>query len=198
MASNRGKKQKLENANESQSSQPRRTRSAQKCLPEKHKAELEMPSTSVEAAPAKNTDGKRARKKSARRVKRECKQKIISEMDQIVNGLIKKAKQGGYNQAKLLLTLADGNDEVGKAAKAAQTTESSLAELLLEQLEPGDEAGAVKKAVGERHAAKAKRKTLGKNTRTASVEKVPAATDKSLSSEPARDETEGEPVAGQT
>ena len=52
----------------------------------------------------------RKRPKSVRSVKRECKQKIIAEMDQIVTGLIEKAKRGSYNQAKLLLTIADKDE----------------------------------------------------------------------------------------
>jgi hypothetical protein len=77
----------------------------------------------------------RKRPKSAHSVKRECKQKIIAEMGQIVTGLIEKAKRGSYNEAKLLLTIADKDDGKKGEDKAAQAAaDASLAELLLGHL----------------------------------------------------------------
>ncbi|MGA2962024.1 MAG: hypothetical protein ABSD96_10145 [Candidatus Korobacteraceae bacterium] len=106
-----------------------------------------------EVMPADGKAGKRrTRPKSAHSVKQECKQKIIAEMGQIVTGLIEKAKRGSYNEAKLLLTIADkdnGKKTENKGAQAA--ADASLAELLLGQLGTVPEsAGASKKRGGRR------------------------------------------------
>jgi len=115
-------------------------------------AELNASSATDEVTPAEGKAGKQRKgPKSARSVKWERKQKIIAEMDQIVTGLIKKAKQGSYSQAKLLLTIADkedGKKAQGKAAQAAAG--ASLAELLLGELGAGHESAAPAKKRGNR------------------------------------------------
>lgn len=97
------------------------------------------------------------RPKSARRVKRECQQKIIAEMGQIVTGLIEKAKRGSYNEAKLLLTIADKDEGKKTEDKAAQAAaDASLAELLLGHLGAVPKPAAlVKKRGGRRKTAAA-------------------------------------------
>jgi hypothetical protein len=69
---------------------------------------------------AEREAGKARKPRSAKNVKRECKEKIIAEMDQIVSGLIEKAKRGSYNEAKLLLTIADTDEGKGAEEKAAE------------------------------------------------------------------------------
>jgi hypothetical protein len=105
-----------------------------------------------EVMPADGKAGKqRTRPKSANSVKQECKQKIIAEMGQIVSGLIEKAKRGSYNEAKLLLTIADkdnGKKTENKGAQAA--ADASLAELLLGQLGTVPESAEAKKRSGRR------------------------------------------------
>jgi len=92
------------------------------------------PNASLTEAAAGEGGNKRTRK-SVHHVKQECKQKIIAEMDQIVTGLIEKEKRGSYNEAKLLLTIADKDDGKKAEDKAAQAAaDTSLAELLLGQL----------------------------------------------------------------
>ncbi len=100
---------------------------------------------------------KPTRSKSAQSVKQECKQKIIAEMGQIVTGLIEKAKRGSYNEAKLLLTIADKDEGKKAEDKAAQAaTDASLAELLLGHLGAAPKPAApVKKRGGRRKTAAA-------------------------------------------
>jgi hypothetical protein len=100
---------------------------------------------SEEVIAAEGEAGKARKPKSAKNVKQECKKKIIAEMDQIVTGLIEKAKRGSYNEAKLLLTIADTDDGKGAEEKAAQAAaDASLAELLLGQLGASESATPVK------------------------------------------------------
>lgn len=146
-----------------QRSQTRKMRSARKenAAVIEQCAELDAPVTE-EGTPAGGKAGKkRTQSKSARRVKQECKQKIIAEMGQIVTGLIEKAKRGSYNEAKLLLTIADKDEGKKTEDKAAQAAaDASLAELLLGHLgavpEPAPKPAApVKKHGGRRKAAAA-------------------------------------------
>jgi hypothetical protein len=120
-------------------------------------AELDAPVTE-EGTPAGGKAGKkRTQSKSARSVKQECKQKIIAEMGQIVTGLIEKAKRGSYNEAKLLLTIADKDEGKKAEDKAAQAAaDASLAELLLGHLGAAPKPAApVKKRGGRRKTAAA-------------------------------------------
>jgi hypothetical protein len=121
---------------------------------------LNAGSVTDEVTPAEDEAGKpRKRPKSAHSVKQECKQKIIDEMGQIVTGLIEKAKRGSYNEAKLLLTIAedDGKKAEDKATQAA--ADASLAELLLGQLGAAPESAVPAKKRGGR------RKTAGSSTK---------------------------------
>ncbi len=124
-------------------------------------AGLNAGSVTDEVTPADGKAGKqRTRPKSVRSVKQECKQKIIAEMGQIVTGLIEKAKRGSYNEAKLLLTIADKDDGKKAEGKAAQAAaDASLAELLLGQLGAAPEPAAPAKKRGGR------RKTVGSSTK---------------------------------
>jgi hypothetical protein len=159
MASDKGKRQKVkQNAGGSQRSQTDRRRSThqENAVEIEQGAELHAGSVTLEVTPAEKAAGKqRKRPKSVRSVKRECKKKIIAEMDQIVTGLIAKAKQGSYNQAKLLLTIADKDDGKTAEEKAAQTAaDASLAKLLLGQLDASPEAAVpAKKRSNRRKAA---------------------------------------------
>ena len=126
MASDRGKRQKSEQS--AGGSAPHRAKSARGGEPAQRSQTRRMRSTRKENAavieeaeldatvteevmPADGKAGKRrTRPKSAHSVKQECKQKIIAEMGQIVTGLIEKAKRGSYNEAKLLLTIADKDE----------------------------------------------------------------------------------------
>jgi hypothetical protein len=93
-------------------------------------------------------------------VKQECKQKIIAEMGQIVTGLIEKAKRGSYNEAKLLLTIADKDEGKKAEDEAAQAAaDASLAELLLGHLGAAPNPAAPVKKRGGR------RKTAGSSTK---------------------------------
>jgi len=164
MASDRGKRQKVEkNAGGSQRSQTRRMRSTKKesAAVIEQGAGLNAGSVTDEVMPAEDEAGKpRKRPKSAHSVKQECKQKIIAEMDQIVDGLIEKAKRGSYNEAKLLLTIADKDDGKKAEDKAAQAAaDASLAELLLGQLGAAPESAVPAKKRGGR------RKTAGSSTK---------------------------------
>lgn len=163
MASDRGKRQKVEkNAGGSQRSQTRRMRSTKKesAAVIEQGTGLNAGSVTDEVTPAEDEAGKpRKRPKSAHSVKQECKQKIIDEMGQIVTGLIEKAKRGSYNEAKLLLTIAedDGKKAEDKATQAA--ADASLAELLLGQLGAAPESAVPAKKRGGR------RKTAGSSTK---------------------------------
>ena len=101
---------------------------------------------------AEVTAGKASKRpRTAQKVKQECKEKIIAEMGQIVTGLIEKAKRGSYNEAKLLLTIAekeDGKRVEGKSAQAA--ADASLAELLLGQLGGDGKPAAAAKAARQK------------------------------------------------
>lgn len=142
-----------------QRSQTRRKRCARKqkevAAPVEEGAE---PNASLTEAVAGGGGKKQRTRKSVLHVKRECKQKIIAEMDQIVTGLIEKAKRGSYNEAKLLLTIADKDDGKKAEDKAAQAAaDASLAELLLGQLGAVPETKApVKKKSGRRKKASGK------------------------------------------
>ena len=148
MASDRGKKQKAEqNAGGSQRSQTRSMRSTKqaKAGAIEQGGELNASLVIEEVTPAEGDAGRqRKQAKSFRSAQWECKQRIIAEMDQIVTGLIEKAKQGGCSQAKLLLIIADKDKDDGKKADRATqaAADSSLAELLL-----GELGGAQKSAV---------------------------------------------------
>jgi hypothetical protein len=141
-----------------QRSQTRRMRCAPKEKDDRAPVEEGAePNASLTKAAAGEGGNKRARK-SVHHVKQECKQKIIAEMDQIVTGLIEKAKRGSYNEAKLLLTIADKDDGKKAEDKAAQAVaDASLAELLLGQLGAVPETkAAVKKQGGRRKKASGK------------------------------------------
>ena len=159
MASDRRKGQKAErNAGGSQRSQTRKMRSIPKeyAAVTEQCAGLNASAVTEKVTPAEGEAGRpRKRPKSARSVKQECKQKIIAEMDQIVTGLIEKAKRGSYNEAKLLLTLADRDDGKRAEGQAAQVAaDASLAELLLGQLGAAPESAVpAKKRAGRRKAA---------------------------------------------
>ena len=87
-------------------------------------------------------------------------------MGQIVTGLIEKAKRGSYNEARLLLTIAekeDGKRVEGKSAQAA--ADASLAELLLGEL------GGDGKPVAAAKAGSKKRKSTGKRRKTGAASK---------------------------
>ena len=147
MTSDRGKRQKVEqNAGGSQRRQTRRMRSTKKknAVAIEQDAVIKASLVIEEVTPAEGEAGtQRQRPKSVRSVKWECKQRIIAEMDQIVTGLIEKAKLGGCSQAKLLLTIADKDDGSKPEDKAARVAaDTSLAELLL-----GEFGGAPKSAV---------------------------------------------------
>ncbi len=124
-------------------------------------AEFKASLVIAEITPAEGEAGtQRQRPKSVRSVKWACKQRIIAEMDQIVTGLIEKAKQGGCSQAKLLLIMADKDDgqkAEDNAARAAADT--SLAELLLKQLGGAPESAVRVKKRGSR------RKSAGGSTK---------------------------------
>jgi hypothetical protein len=158
MASDRGKRKTLEqSAGGSQRSQTRKMRSTRKgnAAVIDQCAELDTLVTG-EVTPADGKAGKqRTRPKSAHSVKQECKQKIIAEMDQIVTGLIEKAKRGSYNEAKLLLTIADKDEGKKAEDKAAQAAaDASLAELLLGHLGAAPKSAVpVKKRGGRRKTA---------------------------------------------
>jgi hypothetical protein len=164
MASDRGKRQKVEqNAGGSQRSQTRRMRSTKKANAAviEQGAGLNAGPVTEGVTPAENEAGKqRKRPQSAHSVKQECKQKIIAEMGQIVTGLIEKAKRGSYNEAKLLLTIADKDDGKKADDKAAQAVaDASLAELLLGQLGAASESAVPVKKRGSR------RKTAGSSSK---------------------------------
>jgi len=178
MASDRGKRQKVEqnaggstphhakstrSGDPAQRSQTRRMRYTKKesAAVIEQGAGLNAGSVTDEVTPAEDEAGKpRKRPKSAHSVKQECKQKIIAEMDQIVDGLIEKAKRGSYNEAKLLLTIADKDDGKKAEDNAAQAAaDTSLAELLLRQLGAAPESAVPAKKRGGR------RKTAGSSTK---------------------------------
>ena len=76
-------------------------------------------------------------RQTARGKKKECKEQVVNEMDQIITGLIRKAKQGSVSHAKFLLDFAEEEpgaeaapDESGKDAAG-----ESLAEVLLQRLD---------------------------------------------------------------
>ncbi len=141
-----------------QPSQTRRMRCARKQKEDRAPVEEGAdPNANLTEAAAGEGGNKRARK-SVHHVKQECKQKIIAEMDQIVTGLIEKAKRGSYNEAKLLLTIADKDDGKKAEDKAAQAAaDASLAELLLGQLGAVPKTKApVKKKGGKRKKASGK------------------------------------------
>jgi hypothetical protein len=171
MASDRGKKHKVEqNAGGSQRSQTRKMRSTKKenAVAIEQGAELNASLVIEEVTPAEGEAGtQRKRAKSFRSAKWECKQRIIAEMEQIVTGLIEKAKLGGCSQAKLLLTIADKDDGKEAEDKAAQTAaDTSLAELLLGELGAAPESAVPAKRRG-------RRKTAGSSTK-AGAEPLPA------------------------
>jgi len=164
MTSDRGKRQKVEqNAGGSQRSQTRRMRSTKKenAVAIEQGAEIKASLVIAEITPAEGEAGtQRQRPKSVRSVKWECKQRIIAEMDQIVTGLIEKAKQGGCSQAKLLLIMADKDDGSKPEDKAARVAaDTSLAELLL-----GELGGAPKSAVPVKKRGN-RRKSAGSSTK---------------------------------
>ena len=142
-----------------QRSQTRKMRSARKenAAVIEQCAGLDAPVTE-EVTPADGKAGKQhMRPKSAHSVKQECKQKIIAEMGQIVTGLIEKAKRGSYNEAKLLLTIAEKDEGKKAEDKAAQAAaDASLAELLLGHLGAAPKSAVPVKKRGGR------RKTAGK------------------------------------
>jgi hypothetical protein len=106
------------------------------------------------------------RPRTAQKVKQECTAKIIAEMGQIVTGLIEKAKRGSYNEAKLLLTIAEKEDGKRAEEKAAQAAaDVSLAELLLGQLGGDDKPAAKAKARSS------KRKSTGKRRKSGAASK---------------------------
>jgi hypothetical protein len=156
MASDRGKKQKAEqNAGGSQRSQTRSMRSTKqaKAGAIEQGGELNASLVIEEVTPAEGDAGRqRKQAKSFRSAQWECKQRIIAEMDQIVSGLIEKAKQGGCSQAKLLLIIADKDKDDGKKAdRAAQAAaDSSLAELLLGELDAAPESAGTAQKRGAR------------------------------------------------
>ena len=127
-------------------------------------------------ASAEVTAGKASKRpRTAQRVKQECKEKIIAEMGQIVTGLIEKAKRGSYNEAKLLLTIAekeDGKRVEGKSAQAA--ADASLAELLLGQFGGDGKPAAAAKARGRKHKSMSKRRKNGAASKRPRGPKQPA------------------------
>ena len=116
---------------------------------------------------AEVTAGKASKRpRTAQKVKQECKEKIIAEMGQIVTGLIEKAKRGSYNEAKLLLTIAEKEDGKRVGEKSVQAAaDVSLAELLLGQLGGDGKPAAAAKARGK------KRKSTGKRRKSGAASK---------------------------
>jgi hypothetical protein len=112
---------------------------------EKPAKQRAQPDQSGTGPPAATPGAKQVRAKPARRVKKQCKQQVVNQMDQIITGLIRKAKEGSVSHAKFLLDFADAN-AVGaqpatgkKGRRSAQEKASaegdSLAELLLHRLD---------------------------------------------------------------
>jgi len=114
------------------------------------------------------------RPRTAQKIKQECKAKIIAEMGQIVTGLIEKAKRGSYNEAKLLLTIAEKEDGKRVEDKAAQAAaDASLAELLLGQLGGDGKPAAKAKAGGRKRKSTGKRRKSGAAKRRRPTAKAP-------------------------
>jgi hypothetical protein len=181
MASDRGKRKTLEQS--AGGSTPHHAKSARVGDPAQRSQTRKMRSTRKENAAVieqcveldatvtedgTSADGRASkqhtRSKSAHSVKQECKQKIIAEMGQIVTGLIEKAKRGSYNEAKLLLTIAEKDEGKKAEDKAAQAAaDASLAELLLGHLGAAPKRAAPVKKRGGR------RKTAGSSTKAGAV-----------------------------
>jgi len=177
MASNRGKRQEAgqngdgvparrgkstAGGNSAGRSQGRKTRSARK-----ENAAASEASEGLDAGSAAEVTAEaNKRPRTAQKVKQECTAKIIAEMGQIVTGLIEKAKRGSYNEAKLLLTIAEKEDGKRAEEKAAQAAaDVSLAELLLGQLGGDDKPAAKAKARSS------KRKSTGKRRKSGAASK---------------------------
>jgi len=140
-------------------SQGRKTRSARK-----ENAAVSEAGEGRDASSAAEATARKASKRprTAQKVKQECKEKIIAEMGQIVTGLIEKAKRGSYNEAKLLLTIAEKEDGKRVEDKAAQAAaDASLAELLLGQLGGDGKPAAKAKARSRKHKSTGKRRKSG-------------------------------------
>lgn len=183
MASNRGKRQEAgqngdgvparrgkstAGGNSAGRSQGRKTRSARKENAAASEASegLDAGSAAEVTAAVSGTREASKRPRTAQKVKQECTAKIIAEMGQIVTGLIEKAKRGSYNEAKLLLTIAEKEDGKRAEEKAAQAAaDVSLAELLLGQLGGDDKPAAKAKARGS------KRKSTGKRRKSGAASK---------------------------
>ena len=117
----------------------------------------------LDGSAAEVTAGKASKRpRTAQKVKQECKEKIIAEMGQIVTGLIEKAKRGSYNEAKLLLTIAEKDDGKRVEEKSAQAAaDTSLAELLLGHLGEDEKPAAKAKAGGRQRKSTGKRRKSG-------------------------------------
>ena len=130
---------------------------------------------------AADKPGAPRRRQTARGKKKECKEQVVSEMDQIITGLIRKAKQGSVSHAKFLLDFAE--EEPGAEAAAAESEKDaageSLAEVLLQRLEhPKDPQlaateGANKRPVRKVRQANASRKTVISSRKKLSSRRAP-------------------------
>ncbi len=186
MASDRGKRQKAgqngdgvparrgkstPGGNSARRSQGRKTRSARKenaAVVNAAAGNVNEEGEGLDAGSAAEVTAGKASKRprTAQRVKQECKEKIIAEMGQIVTGLIEKAKRGSYNEAKLLLTIAEKEDGKRAEEKSAQAAaDASLAELLLGHLGGDGKPATAAKARG------GKRKSTGKRRKSGAVSK---------------------------